>query len=84
MFIIKYFRPDNSYYYTYSKYLHTYQKIGYKNQFGHEIVDINFICNNKVWSYEDYITFRCFESRNIKNEILDKIIYFLEKRRDKR
>lgn len=84
MFIIKYFRPDNSYYYVYSRYLHAHQKIGYINQFNHEIIDINFIYKNKVWSYEEYNTGKCFECKNTKNDIIDKIINFLEKRRSKK
>lgn len=84
MFIIKYFRPDNSYYYLYSRYLHAHQKIGYINQFNHEIIDINFIDKNKVWSYEEYITRECFKKKDIKNDIIDKIINFLEKRRNRK
>lgn len=73
MFIVKWLKPNGDIYYRYYKSLygaHTdeypyigYMYIGYKNGFDHEIIDINFVYNNKVWTYEEYSKRTCFESK---------------------
>lgn len=67
MFIIKWLSPKLQIYYKYSNYLHHYQTIGYVNQFGHEILDINFVYNNRVWTYEEYINRKCFKKHGLEN-----------------
>lgn len=76
MFIINWLRPNNTYYYKYSQYFHFYQNIGYQNQYGHEIIDINFIYNVKVWSYNEYFERICFKTelglKGLLKSLLDK------------
>ncbi len=74
MFIIKWLKPNNEVYYRYSKFSPMFYTIGSKNQYNHEILDINFIYDNKVWSYEEYIDRAYFEENRIKNKLLDKVV----------
>jgi len=89
MFIIKWVNLNKKQiFYTYTKtlfgahcdewpYMCQYY-IGYVNYHNHEILDINYIFGNKIWSYEDYKSGICFEKpKKIKNIILDNIISLL-------
>lgn len=91
MFIIKWINLNkNQIYYTYPSslfgahcdvypYMCDYY-IGYVNYHGHEILDINYVFNNKVWTYEDYKSRICFAGKKkIKNIILDNVINLLTK-----
>lgn len=65
MFIVKWLKPNKEIYYRYYQDLygaHTdeypyigYMYVGYKNGFDHEIIDINYLYNDKIWTYEEYL-----------------------------
>ncbi len=76
MFIIKWVTPKQDVYYKCVKnILCTELKIGYVNQFGHEIIDINYIYNNRVWTYDEYL----HGLYHKKNNVFFKLVHTLNK-----
>lgn len=82
MFIIKYYSPNKGIYYKVNKSLFGARTdvypyvgncyIGYVNSQGHEILDINYLYEGKIYTFEEYQRGLHFQKKK-GNKLKDKI-----------
>lgn len=87
MFIIKYYNEKKGIYYKYVKnlyganlneypYIGSYY-VGYVNSHGHEILDINYIYEGKIYTFDEYQKGLHFSNKKINN-LKDKILKIID------
>lgn len=82
------YNPNKGKFYTKyvrTAFIHDYYKVGYKNQYDHELVALYAIEKGRLIecdSWNDYYTYKkgYYKLKNIKKRIIKKIIKFLERR----
>ena len=83
MIVIFYNSIKKNYYAKYVKciYIHDYYKVGYKNQYNHEIVCMFYVDGGKLvncQSWSDYVNWYRYNS-TIKKRTLSKLIKLIDK-----
>lgn len=80
MLLVYYNIPHHSFYQVYKNTLLNNEEVGSINGFGHLLVQMFYISNNKIYNVNSYSdTYEIFDKKNVKKRFLKRLIRFLNK-----